>query len=52
LKLLTGAPQTVTADEQAGFARQARELSSTAAKTSLPEAYRAHLDRLRTGAQR
>ncbi|GAB2585327.1 SGNH/GDSL hydrolase family protein [Kribbella endophytica] len=51
-KKLTGAPETVTADEQAKFARQARELSSKAANTSLPEAYRAHLDRLRTGAQR
>ncbi|MEV6284702.1 SGNH/GDSL hydrolase family protein [Kribbella sp. NPDC051770] len=51
-KKLSGAPQTVSADEQAGFARQARELSSKAAKTSLPEGYQAHLNRLRTGAQR
>jgi lysophospholipase L1-like esterase len=56
VKKLTGVPETVTATEQARFARQARELSDRAAKTSLPEAYgahsRAHLDRLRTGAQR
>ncbi|TWD83547.1 GDSL-like lipase/acylhydrolase family protein [Kribbella amoyensis] len=51
-KQLTGADPTVTAAEQAGFARQARELSRQAAKADLPQAYEASLNRLRTGAQR
>jgi hypothetical protein len=51
-KKLTGAAQTVTPAEQATWAAEARELSREAAKTKSNPAIKAHLDRLRTGAQR
>jgi lysophospholipase L1-like esterase len=51
-KKLTGVPETITAAEQVGFARQGRELSRQAAKTNLPQAYEASMARLRTSAQR
>lgn len=51
-KKLTGAKETVTPAEQARWASEARKLSQTAAKTKSTPAVKAHLDRLRTGAQR
>ncbi|WBQ02527.1 SGNH/GDSL hydrolase family protein [Kribbella sp. CA-293567] len=51
-KKLTGAPATVTPAEQARWAAEARSLGRQAAKTRSNPAVEAHLDRLRTGAQR
>lgn len=51
-KKLSGLKETVTAAEQARWASEARELSQQAAKTKSNPAAKAHLDRLRTGAQR
>lgn len=51
-KKILGLKETVTAAEQARWAAEARELSRQAAKTMSNPAVKAHLDRLRTGAQR
>jgi len=45
-------PEKINAAEQVGFARQARELSRQAARTNLPQAYEAFMNRLRISAQR
>jgi len=51
-KKIVGLPATVTAAEQTRWAAEARALSQQAAKTMSNPAVKAHLDRLRTGAQR
>jgi lysophospholipase L1-like esterase len=51
-KKLTGAKVTVTAPEQARWAATGRDLTSQATKMMSNPAVKAHLDRLRTGAQR
>jgi len=51
-KKLTGAKVMVTASEQDRWAAKGRDLSSQASKMMSDPAVKAHLDRLRTGAQR